>query len=600
MTANEPTPTALTDAFLLALRPGQLRWLRQVITRGGTVTEGELAACAALRPLLAEDDSAGLHLPRATAATLLNRMDEVFETGDAAAQITKAAAQGDYDTALSVLRDHGGAFISMTEGLDPAQRIADAFPETVTLSNLSLGLLRVVNALKAGDLARADVLMDEVARHFDLPALGACKPHHDPEMVCVLFMKAVYADEPVPDAAMEQLFATLRDLPLDASLMRGLLYNVGLDILMRRNQITTADEAAQRALFHYTAAGEIGLGFYIHLYLVITALWQGDVARAGKAIAAAELALSNYAGRGSNDTALFHSFALIQKYETSDHAPLLQHLVSGAENIPPGELWPAMADPILGYGRRALACHATPAAALSWVRRWRLRQWRSHRFDTLISVQEALALQDMGRFQEADEVLAGISGAESGDLLIARLTSALDRAPASDELALKIKQAVEDPRHSLRQRLVLTLIAAESAALRRNEREAARWLSAIAASPNRAQRTRVLSEQKPRLSRILSSRALRTELRRLPQLNRMIEQTLTDAAPALPPGLTRQEYRVLLLLAEAQPNKMIAQRLGISLATVKFHVSNLLTKAGVSNRKALVLHGRATGWLRDG
>lgn len=597
--ANGPTGAALADAFLLALRPGQLRWLRQVIERDGRVTEAELTACPALRPLLAAGRGDALRLPRPTGAALLKRMDRIFGAGDVSSKIIEAAAQGECEAALSILRDHGGAFIAMTQGVEPAQRIAEAFPETATQSVLSLGLLRVVNALKTGDLARADVLMDEAARHFALPALEDCQPHHDPEMVCVLFMKAVYADDPVPDAAVEQLFATLRDLPADASLMRGLLYNVGLDILMRRNQIATADEAAQRALIHYTAAGETGLGFYIQLYLVIIALWQGDVARAGEAVAAAALALSEYSGHSANDTALFQSFSLIHQYETNAPSALVHHLVSGEENIPFGELWPTMAEPILGYGRRALARHATPAAALSWVRRWRLRQWRSHRFDALISVQEVLALQEMGRFQEADEVLAGVSGAESGDLLIARLTSALDRAPGSVELALKIKQAVDDPRHSLRQRLALTLIAAESAALRRNEREAARWLGAIAASPGRAQMACVLSEQKPRLARILSSRALRTELRRLPHLNRVMEQSLGDATPALPEGLTRQEYRVLLLLAEAQPNKMIAQRLGISLATVKFHVSNLLAKSGAPNRKALVVHGRAARWLDD-
>ena len=591
---------ALADAFLLALRPGQLRWLRLVIKRGGTLTETELAACPALRPLLAVGQGDELHLPSALCADLMERMGRVFGPHGVAAEITEVAAQGDLDAALSVLRDHGGAFISMTEGLEVAQRISEAFPEAATLSNLSLGLLKVVNALKAGDLARADVLMDEAARHFALPALQACQAHHDPEMVCVLFMKAVYADQPVPDATVDQLFATLRDLPPDASLMRGLLYNVGLDILMRRNQIVTADEAAQRALFHYTAAGETGLGFYIHLYLVIIALWQGDVVRAGDALGAAEAALSKYPGHGINDTALLNSFSLIERYEAGESDHLVQHLVSGEDNIPFGELWPAMADPILGYGRLALASHATPSAALSWVQRWRLRQLRSQRFDVLISVQEVLALQDLGRFQEADEVLAGIEGAQSGDLLIARLISALDRAPASDELALRVRQAVEDPRHSLRQRLVLTLIAAESATLRRNEREAARWLGVVLSSPSRDQMARVLSEQKPRLMRILSNRALRTELRRLPQLNRMVEHIVAGAAPALPEGLTRQEYRVLLLLAEAQPNKMIAQRLGISLATAKFHVSNLLAKSGAPNRKALVRHGRSAGWLADG
>lgn len=599
MTEQSKIDAALADAFLLALRPGQVRWLRTLIERGGQMSEAELPACPALHPLLDNCAGGNLYLPKPIGSDLLAAMDRVFEPRGISAEIAEAAEHGDFDAALKRLRAHGGAFLSMTEGVEAAQRVAAAFPEAITQSTLTLGLLRVVNALKAGDLARADMLMDETAQHFALPSLEACQPAHDPEMVCVLFMKAVYADEPVPDAAVDQLFASLRDLPTDASLMRGLLYNVGLDILMRRNQITTADEAAQRALYHYTAAGETGLGFYIHLYLVITALWQGDVARAGEATHAAELALSKYAGCSENDTALFRSCSLIARYEAGEPDPLVQHLVSDEDNILFGELWPAMADPILSYGRRALACHASPSAALAWVQRWRLRQWRSHRFDTLISVQEVLALQQLGRFQEADEVLATIEGTQSSDLLIARLTSALDRVPTSDELALRIKQAIADPQHSVRQKLVLTLIAAESAVRRRNEREATRWMGNVFACQSPQQLARVLAEQKPRLARILSSRALRTELRRMPQLNRMVEMSLADAAPAVPTGLTRQEYRVLLLLAEAQPNKMIAQRLGISLATVKFHIRNMLGKSGTQNRKALVQHARSVEWLAE-
>ena len=173
-------------------------------------------------------------------------------------------------------------------------------------------------------------------------------------------MKAVYGDEPVSDSVVRNLFATLRDLPSDASLMRGLLYNVGLDIMMRRNQIATAGEAAQRALFHYRAAGETGLGFYIQLYLVIIALWQGDAGRADKALQAAEVALTVFSRHNSNDASLFQIFSLIQRHEAGESNTFVQHLVAGDESIPFGELWPAMTEPILSYGRRALASHATP------------------------------------------------------------------------------------------------------------------------------------------------------------------------------------------------------------------------------------------------
>ena len=48
--------------------------------------------------------------------------------------------------------------------------------------------------------------------------------------------------------------------------------------------------------------------------------------------------------------------------------------------------------------------------------------------------------------------------------------------------------------------------------------------------------------------------------------------------------LTPREIEVLELLAEGLPNKSIAERLGISDQTVKFHVASILAKLGASNR----------------
>jgi len=48
--------------------------------------------------------------------------------------------------------------------------------------------------------------------------------------------------------------------------------------------------------------------------------------------------------------------------------------------------------------------------------------------------------------------------------------------------------------------------------------------------------------------------------------------------------LTSREIQVLTLLAEGLPNKAIANRLGISDQTVKFHVAAVSGKLGAANR----------------
>lgn len=55
--------------------------------------------------------------------------------------------------------------------------------------------------------------------------------------------------------------------------------------------------------------------------------------------------------------------------------------------------------------------------------------------------------------------------------------------------------------------------------------------------------------------------------------------------------LSPREREVLSLIAEGSRNRGIAERLGISENTAKFHVSNLLRKAGVTTRAELVALG---------
>jgi DNA-binding NarL/FixJ family response regulator len=56
-----------------------------------------------------------------------------------------------------------------------------------------------------------------------------------------------------------------------------------------------------------------------------------------------------------------------------------------------------------------------------------------------------------------------------------------------------------------------------------------------------------------------------------------------DDLTAIEP-LTPREIEVLELVTEGLPNKAIAERLGISDQTVKFHLASILGKLGASNR----------------
>jgi DNA-binding NarL/FixJ family response regulator len=65
----------------------------------------------------------------------------------------------------------------------------------------------------------------------------------------------------------------------------------------------------------------------------------------------------------------------------------------------------------------------------------------------------------------------------------------------------------------------------------------------------------------------------------------------------LPDPLTKREVEVLRLMAAGMSNKEIATALSAGEATVKSHVSSLLSKMGVRDRTRAVLRGLELGYV---
>ena len=65
-----------------------------------------------------------------------------------------------------------------------------------------------------------------------------------------------------------------------------------------------------------------------------------------------------------------------------------------------------------------------------------------------------------------------------------------------------------------------------------------------------------------------------------------------------PGGLTRRELEILRLLAEGHSNTQLARMLWVTEQTVKFHLSNVYRKLGVSNRTEASRWAQVNGLLR--
>jgi LuxR family maltose regulon positive regulatory protein len=75
-----------------------------------------------------------------------------------------------------------------------------------------------------------------------------------------------------------------------------------------------------------------------------------------------------------------------------------------------------------------------------------------------------------------------------------------------------------------------------------------------------------------------------------------VPRTSGPDEPVIEP-LSSRELEVLQLLSEGLSNKQVADRLFVSVATVKWHTSNIYGKLGVSNRTGAVAQARALGVL---
>lgn len=81
---------------------------------------------------------------------------------------------------------------------------------------------------------------------------------------------------------------------------------------------------------------------------------------------------------------------------------------------------------------------------------------------------------------------------------------------------------------------------------------------------------------------------------RLAELSR--ERARSERVEAL--ELTPREMEILQLIAEGMSNRAIAERLSLSVYTVKNHVHHILKKLDVQDRREAVEHAYARHWLR--
>jgi DNA-binding NarL/FixJ family response regulator len=185
-------------------------------------------------------------------------------------------------------------------------------------------------------------------------------------------------------------------------------------------------------------------------------------------------------------------------------------------------------------------------------------------------------LQTLLALLEGLEVVAAVQDGE--EAVVAAVEHEADvvlmdlRMPGLDGVAATARLAAARPQTRV---LVLTTYADDEAVFGALRAGARGYLTKDASAEEIAAAVRAVHRGETRLDPAVQAR--------------LIDAVVADRrAPELPDGLTPREAEVLALIAENLSNAEIADRLGVSAATVKTHVNRIFMKIGARDRAQAV------------
>ncbi|WP_228876620.1 LuxR C-terminal-related transcriptional regulator [Paraburkholderia saeva] len=253
---------------------------------------------------------------------------------------------------------------------------------------------------------------------------------------------------------------------------------------------------------------------------------------------------------------------------------------------------PARATALLNALEAIGARHAMPRIARSvWIERSRIAVLGDDAEAAAVALRHA---QESGCREIGDGWATGADDVDS--LQIATLRLQVHASGASAALSL-LRDAIRDAegRGRLRRAHQLRILLALALQLSGDLPQALRCLRVALTFAEAGRLMRSFADEGPAVLRLLSKLRPGAELETNPPL-----KTESEHPMPLIDALTGTETKVVRLVAEGQGNKLIAQQLCVSEATVKTHLRSINSKLGATNRTHAVALARRLGLLGAG
>ena len=534
--------------------------------------------------------------------------------------ITTFQAAGFMDNALQQFNNAGGLFFIYYHGPAAFDRVLAGFPPNYAHQSEVLVLSLALQALKRGDISRARrLLIDRFGDHaHDFDAVFSPRSVFSRDFREFRFLMLIYEDYQFTEEMLSSLFRLNAEFPADAHLFRGSFYNSVLEFYIRRRRFAEADEVAQRAMHHYEAAGAPMLCFYISLHQAMIGLIKGDTLTARQHAARAAKYLGEVPFETPNDARLQMLLEACIEYEGGRAEPLARFLNTEIDDFSHGEIWPSLMEFTLLYGSQAMATHFSLLAARGFLDRWRVYQISNLQFQTMVSIREAVVLQNANRWSEARTRLSDLASPVDRAWILAdpgRLEHIFDR----DEIGLSLvwlRQMLHEQPDMPDLLAALEHMAANLNVTDRQRMALGIWLAYIHKRGQDLTRTRALllrvfedaarlgsvaplAEEKVFLGELIDNKRIGDFLSASAPARQVIRKLRDSGHLAAVSGirseLSRRENKILVMISEGAANKSIAGMLGVSEATVKFHLGNVYRKLGCKTRQEAISTARAAG-----
>ncbi|RMF10764.1 MAG: hypothetical protein D6763_04890, partial [Alphaproteobacteria bacterium] len=546
--------------------------------------------------------------------------DWYHRNGDLVSAVRHAARARDFETAARWIEDAGAVRISLIAGLPTLTRLMDMLPLETVYAFPRLQVARAWMLAKAGQLVEGRECYESV--RADIEAQPESAPARHEGLFVDMMLSAVYEDDARALSNVGEIERMARVVPKTDHWFQGWINNLLAIIHTRSGALANAREAAVAATSHYRVAGSLYGEIFMQIHQAVIATLAG---RLGNARGLIEKALATASREFSADRALagLAGVVLAQIHYEQNRLDEAEALLEEAlPDIQHAEGWVEIY--ARGYQTRAAIAFAREGLDEALIHLDRARQvgegrglprliWladcRKTELLTLArKISDAAAYAGRSNAFLERETPSFMSWRERKRAIIAKARLAICQGDASGIRPILKRFRQESERfgrdRALMEISIMEALAAHADADHDEARAALKRAFAIAV-PERFLRA-FMDEG------ALMAQLLRLTVRHI-GVAAMPKETVTFIAEILAvlgdhpdddgadasAVLSSREVEVLRLVSEGKANKVIARALDLTEATVKFHLSNIYRKFGVSSRVLAVAVAREKNILKE-